>query len=417
MIKKFIVSVMIVSFAISFPAGSFAFIKNFNDMFYISKDTSVLTLNKKSEKIKKYVKTNAVIAHRGSIFWTPEETEAAYRWARNIGADYLELDLQMTKDSVLIALHDANLKRTTNVKQIFPDRASSPVSLFTLKELRMLDAGSSFNTKNPERACLKFQGQKIATLEEVIKIAEGYWIKKDKEGNPVKKRDEKGNWNGFYVYERDPKDNGNRPGIYPETKNPILFPGIEKVLARQLSEMGWLITEHPQIIHTYKGKIGVANTDGRVILQTFSRKSAVELEKYIGGIPKCFLVSTSGKKINKETVIERINFAVKHNFQIIGPNKNINFDMELCHQAGLLIHPYSFDSVEQLKKYHGDYFYEKDESVFENPHRIAKKGYRPNPYMFIDGVFTNRADLSLKYQHRKHIKSAQSILNDLGYHK
>ena len=37
---------------------------------------------------------DAIIAHRGSTFWAPEETEAAFRWARNMGADYLEIDIQ-----------------------------------------------------------------------------------------------------------------------------------------------------------------------------------------------------------------------------------------------------------------------------------------------------------------------------------
>lgn len=59
------------------------------------------------------------MAHRGSTFWTPEETEAAYRWAREIGADYLECDLQVSKDGVVLALHDTDLKRTTNIADVF----------------------------------------------------------------------------------------------------------------------------------------------------------------------------------------------------------------------------------------------------------------------------------------------------------
>ncbi|MCK5781607.1 MAG: hypothetical protein KAH10_03405, partial [Flavobacteriales bacterium] len=50
-------------------------------------------------EVRDLVKKDIVIAHRGSTYWAPETSEAAYRWARNIGADYLELDLQMTKDS------------------------------------------------------------------------------------------------------------------------------------------------------------------------------------------------------------------------------------------------------------------------------------------------------------------------------
>lgn len=70
-------------------------------------------------KVRDYVPEYAVVAHRGSTFWTPEETEAAYRWAREIGADYLECDMQVSKDGVVLALHDDNLKRTTNIENVF----------------------------------------------------------------------------------------------------------------------------------------------------------------------------------------------------------------------------------------------------------------------------------------------------------
>lgn len=111
-------------------------------------EVKVKTLPPESREVLDYLPRNIVIAHRGTTYWAPEETEAAMRWARNIGADYLELDLQRTKDGVLIALHDVNLRRTTNVETVFPDRADSPVSEFTLEELRQLDAGSWFNKAN-----------------------------------------------------------------------------------------------------------------------------------------------------------------------------------------------------------------------------------------------------------------------------
>ncbi|WP_423128387.1 glycerophosphodiester phosphodiesterase family protein [Gaoshiqia sp. Z1-71] len=379
-----------------------------------------------SGEISRYVKPHPVIAHRGSTYWTPEETEAAYRWARNIGADYLELDLQMTKDSVLIALHDVNLKRTTNIAQVFPGRENLPVSAFTLKELRMLDAGSWFNTKNPDRACRQFEGQKITTLEEVVKIAEGYCIERDGSGEPLRELNADGIWDGRYSFKKDPEDNGNRPGIYVETKNPELFPGIEKVLAKQLNELGWLTTGNPKLIETHKGRVDVANTEGRVILQTFSRESAVNLEKYLSGIPKCFLISKGSlKDTTRQALIDCIDFAVFNNFQFIGPSiggpPNNYYDFtkpwmcELYHQAGLIIHAYSFDTMSQLKEYGGDYFYKKDQSFFDNPRRKAKDGYIPHPDMFIDGGFTNRSDLSLCYQNRKGAKSAKAVLKRLGY--
>ena len=75
------------------------------------------TISDQSKKIKDYMKTDIVIAHRGSTYWTPEETEPAFLWARNIGADYLEFDVQLTKDNHLIAFHDNDLSRTTNVSE------------------------------------------------------------------------------------------------------------------------------------------------------------------------------------------------------------------------------------------------------------------------------------------------------------
>ena len=103
---------------------------------------------------------DAVIAHRGSTFWAPEETEAAFRWARNMGADYLEIDIQKTSDGILLALHDNNLRRTSNVESIYPGRADYDLSKFTLKELRALDAGTWFNEDVPDNARLEFIDQK-----------------------------------------------------------------------------------------------------------------------------------------------------------------------------------------------------------------------------------------------------------------
>ena len=168
-------------------------------------EVKVKTLPPESREVLDYLPRNIVIAHRGTTYWAPEETEAAMRWARNIGADYLELDLQRTKDGVLIALHDVNLRRTTNVETVFPDRADSPVSEFTLEELRQLDAGSWFNKANPDRARKAFEGLDILTLEDVVRIAEGYRIVRDRAGKRVYDIDGQGR--KHTRYEKDPDDN------------------------------------------------------------------------------------------------------------------------------------------------------------------------------------------------------------------
>ena len=144
----------------------------------------------------------AVIAHRGASFDAPESTAASYKLARDLGADYLELDLQRSKDGVLFVLHDDSLLRTTDVAAKFPERKDSSANAFTMAELKTLDAGSWFNTAYPDRARPGFAGLKILTLDEVIDIAEG---------NPQ-----------------------HKPGLYIETKEPKLFPGIERDLKDKL---------------------------------------------------------------------------------------------------------------------------------------------------------------------------------------
>jgi len=392
-------------------------------------------LSAEAKVVRDYVKPDAVIAHRGSTFWAPEETEAAFRWARNMGADYLEIDLQRTKDGVLLALHDGNLRRTSNIESIFPGKEDYPVSVFTLAELRQLDAGSWFNIDKPENARQSFVGQKISTLEEVLKIAEGYRIKRDVSGEPVKdmtRIDADGLWAGFYEFEVDPQDNGNRPGVYAETKEPYLFGGMEADLADFLTDAGWNITKSPKTIATTPGKVAVANTNGRFILQTFSRESVVKLEKELPGVPKCMLLweDESAAYVRPsnsiESLAEFINFSVEYNCHIAGPSiagKPNGYPeltepwmCEMYHRAGMLVHAYSFDTEDQLRKYNGDYFY-AGVSRFDDPARKISGdfGYDVNPNMFIDGGFTNLTDLSMKYQNREVVGTAQEVMDNLGY--
>ncbi|PKQ64981.1 hypothetical protein BZG02_03810 [Labilibaculum filiforme] len=392
-------------------------------------------LSDEAKAVRDYVKADAVIAHRGSTFWAPEETEAAFRWARNMGADYLEIDLQRTQDGVLLALHDGNLRRTSNIESQFPGKEDYPVSVFTLAQLRQLDAGSWFNIDVPENARQSFVGQKISTLEEVLKISEGMRIKRDIAGEPVKdmtRLDSEGDWAGYYEFEVDPQDNGNRPGVYAETKEPYLFPSMEADLAVFLSEMGWNVTDSPKVIATTPGKVDVANTMGRFILQTFSRQSIVSLEKVLPGVPKCMLLweDESAAYVRPsnsiESLAEFINFSVDYNCHIAGPSiagspngypeLTEPWMCEMYHRAGMIIHAYSFDTEDQLRKYNGDYFY-AGVSRFDDPARTVSGDfeYDVNPNMFIDGGFTNLTDLSMKYQNREVAGTAQEVMDNLGY--
>lgn len=113
-----------------------------------------------------------LIAHRGASFDAPEHTLAAYDLALKHGADFVEPDLQVTKDGVLVCLHDATLERTTDVRTKFPDRGRDvkgkktwPVADFTLAEVKTLDAGS---WKDP-----KFAGERVPTFQEMIDRVKG----------------------------------------------------------------------------------------------------------------------------------------------------------------------------------------------------------------------------------------------------
>lgn len=100
-----------------------------------------------------------VIGHRGASGFAPENTLAAFRKALELGAGFIETDLQLSRDARLVALHDDTLERTTN--------GQGPVSSKTLEELRRLDAGSWFRPSTHE-AAPHFSGEPIPTIEEVL---------------------------------------------------------------------------------------------------------------------------------------------------------------------------------------------------------------------------------------------------------
>ena len=91
-------------------------------------------------------------AHRGASYHAPENTLAAFVLAAEMGADGIELDVQLSKDGELVVIHDFVLETTTD--------GTGPVRERTLTELKALDAGSPFD---PAHA-----GQRIPTLQEVI---------------------------------------------------------------------------------------------------------------------------------------------------------------------------------------------------------------------------------------------------------
>ena len=91
-------------------------------------------------------------AHQGASYEAPGNTLAAFLLAAELGADGIELDVQLTRDGEIVVIHDFTLEATTNGRGRVSDQ--------TLAELKRLDAGSWFDPA--------FATQRIPTLQEVV---------------------------------------------------------------------------------------------------------------------------------------------------------------------------------------------------------------------------------------------------------
>lgn len=100
-----------------------------------------------------------IIAHRGNSSQAPENTNAAFELAMNYGVDFLECDVQMTKDDIPVIIHDGCFSRTTGKKFL------NKINEVDLSEIREIDIGSWFH-KN-------FSSETILTLEEFLCLANG----------------------------------------------------------------------------------------------------------------------------------------------------------------------------------------------------------------------------------------------------
>lgn len=98
-----------------------------------------------------------VIAHRGNSGEAPMNTLAAIEEAIQIGADMVEVDVNLTADGVPVLMHDDTVDKTTNGK--------GPLKSYTFQQLRKLDAGS---WKSP-----KYAGEKVPSLIEALELGRG----------------------------------------------------------------------------------------------------------------------------------------------------------------------------------------------------------------------------------------------------
>jgi glycerophosphoryl diester phosphodiesterase len=180
-----------------------------------------------------------VIAHRGASGERPEHTIASYTLAIKQGADFIEPDLVMTKDGVLVARHENEISGTTDVAD-HPEFAARKAKKtidgqsvsgwftedFTLAELKTLRAKERLPMLRPGNAA--YDGRfDIPTFQEIIDLARA------KE-----------------------KETGRRIGLYPETKHPSYFRSIglalEEPLAALLAKNGYTTKDDPVFIQSFE---------------------------------------------------------------------------------------------------------------------------------------------------------------------
>ena len=245
-----------------------------------------------------------LIAHRGASGYAPEHTVASYQTALEQKADFVEPDLAISKDGVLICLHDDTLERTTNIKDVFPDRYSREsagrggarqwiANDFTVAEIKQLDAGS---WRDP-----KFAGQRVPTWEEMVALVRG------------------------------------KAGLYPEMKSPPLYTkrGLDMV----------------NIFVASVKKLGLDRPDSLkstpVIIQSFDEPSVRRVATALPTIPRVFLTEKD-EDVSDRRLHELATFATG-----IAPEKRViarHPDMVArAHAVGLTVTSWTFRADEKTQ--------------------------------------------------------------------
>ncbi|TAA72836.1 glycerophosphodiester phosphodiesterase [Planococcus salinarum] len=230
-----------------------------------------------------------LIAHRGASAIAPEHTLASYQMAMDMDADFIEIDLQMTKDGVLVAFHDDTVDRTTD--------GSGKVAEMALADLKKLDAGSWFNAENPDRVKDEYIGIGVPTLEEI-----------------------------FTAF-------GDRTNYYIETKQPDKNDGMEENLMELLDQYGLLEESLPE---------------GKVIIQSFSADSLKAIHKLDDEIPLIQLTDDLEQEIPSPETFELYReYAVGIG---VGYRNADEAYIAAAKEAGLLVHLFVVDELAEGEK-------------------------------------------------------------------
>jgi glycerophosphoryl diester phosphodiesterase len=293
-----------------------------------------------------------IIGHRGASGHRPEHTLEGYRLAAEMGADFIEPDLVSTKDGVLIARHENEIGGTTDAGERFPDRKTTKTvdgqsitgwftEDFTLAEIKTLRAKERLAFRSHA-----YDGKfLVPTFDEVIELAQQL-------GREL-----------------------NRPiGIYPETKHPTYFRGInlpleEKLLA-SLQKHGWNRKDAPVFIQSFEQEnLRTLRKQTQVrLIQLASNAAMVTPEKL-----KDIATYADGIGPDMRLVIPVAADGT------VGPPTDL---VARAHALGLLVHPYTLRIDKEFLPagYKGD----------------ADLAFKQLREAGVDGLFTDFPDVAAK---------------------
>jgi glycerophosphoryl diester phosphodiesterase len=281
------------------------------------------------EDRKIMAKNPIIIAHRGASGERPEHTLASYTLAIEQGADYIEPDLVLTKDGVLVARHENEISETTDVstRPEFADRKTTKTidgekytgwftEDFTLAELKTLRAKERL--PQLRKANMAYDGQfEVPTFAEVLELAQA-----------------------------KTKETGRTIGVYPETKHPSYFAALglphEEPLLKTLAQFGMNKADSPIFIQSFE----VGN------LQAIRGKTKVKLIQLMDadGSP-----ADRADMLYKQMASAEGLKAIAQYADGVGPNKGLVIPRDAlgnlgtptslvkdAHAVGLAVHPWTF---------------------------------------------------------------------------
>lgn len=336
-----------------------------------------------------------VIGHRGTAGYRPEHTLESYRYAIELGADYIEPDLVSTKDGILIARHEnalatvnpvtgAIVESTTNVADHpeFADRKTTKIidgqektgwfsEDFTLAEIKTLRAKERLPFRDRSRDNL----YEIPTLQEVIDLAK-----------------------------QKSAETGRTIGIYPETKHPTYFQSIglplEDRLLKVLQDNGYSGPNAPVYIQSFETanlKYLRSKTD-LPLVQLFDDRDFKPFDFVVSGDPRTYGDLTSPSELTKIAQYangigpyKRLIVPAGTDGKLLAPTSLVSD----AHAAGLLLHPYTFRNE---SRYLAPDYNNNPELEYEQFFKLG-----------VDGVFSDFSDTAVAVRNRLYPNQSQSV--------